>query len=149
MARYIASIPWANPGTGNVFALSHPGGLMLTPITVRNLWIDGALPRELRARIKRYNAVATSGTSTGTVKGFDDSDALSNAVVRFGSVSYPNAQDLDLTIPTLLSTRGVRESVFAFGTITVSLAHSLVVELLDGDTKAQASPLTFAIVWDE
>jgi hypothetical protein len=150
MARYIATINWTSGGAGNVFAVSHPGGLLLTPLTMRALWIEGARPRELRALVKRYNTLASGGTSSGTAKSFDDGAAASKAEILFGAVAWPNEQALDLAVPTRLRTRGARENVFDLGTFTVGVGHSMVVELLDGDAMAApGSPLMFALAWDE
>ena len=150
MARYVASIVWASAASGNVFAVPHPGGLLAGPITVRDMWILSPLKRELRVNIKRYNSLASGGSSSGTVKGPDDAVSSSNAVIRYGvGLVVPDAQDLDCEIKTRMATFGVRENVFDAITFTVVVGHSLVVELVDGNPMGAESPLTFVLVWDE
>lgn len=149
MARYAATVPWTSTASGNVLALPHPGGILLTPLTMRHLWIEGPLPRELRAQVKRHNATASGGSVKSASASFDDGAAKSKSVVLYGPVSFPGEQSLDFAIPTRLRTYGARENVFDLGTFTVGVGHSLVVELLDGDAMAASAPLSMVIVWDE
>lgn len=148
MGRRVATIPWTSAGTGPVFALVHPGGLLAGPIKILRLGVEGAQHLELRVELARHTVKATGGIQVLTRALIGDGSNGLGIVLRALGV-WPASPEL--VVPDRCSTRGPQVGcALASGLFWLAANQTLVVSLLDAvPTAALGQPLTFVLEYDE
>lgn len=149
MGHHVAAIPFSSAVAGPVFALVHPGGLLVGPARITRIGIEGLQDIEVRLRIVRYPSKASNGTEF-TSSPMTDGGASAVCQIRTGTVAWPVGSP-NLAAPMRRSTRGAHAAGCAFedGALTLAPNRTLVVETLDPVPSAAVYPLTFVIAWEE
>lgn len=148
MGRRIATVQWSSETTGVVLALVHPGGLLLTPITIHRVAIFTHQHLELRVEYGRHATKATGGILE-THGSIADDGSAGVAIVRSGAIdalASPSFSTLDR-----IATHGppVGGQMFSSGKFTVAPSHTFTVSLLDAVPFSVSHPLTFVVEYEE
>lgn len=149
MGHHVAAIPFSSAVAGPVFALVHPGGLLVGPARITRVGVEGLQDVEVRLRLARYSSKVTNGSELASSP-MTDGGASAVCQIRTGAVTWPVGTP-NLDAPMRRSTRGAHAAGCAFedGVLTLAPNRTLVVETLDPMPSATAYPLTFVIAWEE